>query len=315
MPLDTELSALLRDLEARGIRSPALMTPDEARAQRRLAALLMMKNARPEAVGAIRNAVIPDHGTRLRIYSPFSGEPPFPLIVYFHGGGWVVGDLDTHDAQTRMLCNRTGSTVIAVDYRLAPEAPFPAAIDDAYTATCWAVQHAEDLGVDPERVAVAGDSSGGNLAASVALFARDKGGPPLIAQGLIYPALDPAMRYSSIRDYAEGYDLSADDLRWFYSQYLPEPVMYDDPRAAPLASASFARLPRTVIAVAEFDPLRDEDVTFAECLRAAGVCVVLRYYEGLTHNFFSMALAVRRARYAVDDFCAQLRSMLSCASA
>lgn len=312
MPLDPELSALLRDLEARGIKSPALITPAEARAQRRLAALLMTRGAQPEAVGAVRDEVIPEQGLRLRIYSPSSGSPPFPLIVYFHGGGWVVGDLDTHDAQTRMLCNRTGSLVIAVDYRLAPEAPFPAAIDDAYTATCWAVEHAVGLGGDPGKVAVAGDSSGGNLAASVALLARDKGSPSLIAQGLIYPALDPTMRCSSISAYAEGYDLSADDLRWFYRQYLPNPAMYDDPRAAPFASASLARLPHAVIAVAEFDPLRDESITFAECLRSAGVCVVLRYYEGLTHNFFSMALAAQRARDAVDDFCARLRSMLSC---
>ena len=309
MPLDLELSALMRDLEARGVKPLTLMTPAEARAQRRLAAVLMTKGAQPEAVGAVRDEVIPEQGLRLRIYSPSSGSPPFPLIVYFHGGGWVVGDLDTHDAQTRMLCNRTCSLVIAVDYRLAPEAPFPAAVHDAYAATCWAVEHAAALGADPGRVAVAGDSSGGNLAASVALLARDKGGPSLIAQGLIYPALDPTMRSSSMSAYAEGYDLSVDDLSWFYRQYLPDPAMYDDPRATPFASASFAGLPRTVIAVAEFDPLHDEDVTFAKCLQSAGVRVALRYYEGLPHNFFSMALAIQRAREAVDDFCAQLRSM------
>jgi acetyl esterase len=312
MPLDRQIQALLHALEAEGIQAPSSITPTEARAQRRLSARLMRRGWPPEPVAAVRDLRVPGPvgPIALRAYFPTS-RGRSPIVIYFHGGGWVTGDIDTHDAQARVLCNRTGSIVLSVDYRLAPEAPFPAAVADAYAATCWAAENAaRDLGGDSETLSVAGESSGGNLAAAVALQARDQAGPAIRAQALVYPALDPTMAYPSIAEYADGYDISADDLRWFYRNYLPDPTTYSHPLASPLAATSLAELPPTAIAVAEFDPLRDEGVAFASRLAEAGVEVVLRDYPSLVHGFFAMDAAAEAAAAAVNSFWSTFRQLL-----
>ncbi|WP_454198715.1 alpha/beta hydrolase [Nocardia sp. Marseille-Q1738] len=224
---------------------------------------------------------------RIRIYRPAGAVTPAPVVVFCHGGGFVLCSLDSHDQFCRVMANGTDAIVVSVDYRQAPEHRFPAAAEDAYAALRWVADHAESLGGDPGCLVVAGDSAGGNLAAVMALMARDRGGPRIARQLLLYPMLDPACATESYRENAEGYFTTAAHLRWYWSQYLDS---HDgtDPYVNPLC-ADLSGLPPAHIVTAEFDPLRDEGERYGQRLRQAGVAVDIRRYDGMFHGFMSMA--------------------------
>lgn len=222
----------------------------------------------------------------VRIYRP-SEERALPVIVYLHGGGFVLGSLDSHDRLCRTLAAGVGAAVVAVDYRLAPEHPFPAAVDDAWSATRWVLDRGADLGFDVARVAVAGDSAGGNLAAVVAQLAHDAG-LPLRSQVLIYPVIDRRLDRPSMLDNAEGYVLERADMDWFWQQYDPEGVAPSDPRAVPLARADLSGLPPALVITAEHDPLRDEGEEYAARLEDAGVVTKVLRFDGMFHGFVQM---------------------------
>lgn len=244
----------------------------------------------------------------VRIYTPpGTGKAPRPAIVYFHGGGFVLCNLDTHDSTCRELAIGTGSVVVSVDYRLAPEAKFPAAPEDCYAATQWTADQAERLGIDPSRLAVAGDSAGGNLAAVVSLMARDRGHPAICHQLLIYPVTDYAFETGSYRDNAQGYFLTTHMMRWFWHHYLPSEADGANPLASPLRAKDLAGLPPATVLTAEFDPLRDEGRAYAERLEQAGVVTHYTNYPGVFHGFFGMTAQLPRARTAVDEACQALR--------
>jgi acetyl esterase len=240
---------------------------------------------------------------------PGSESPP--LLVYYHGGGWVIGDLDTHDDPCRFLAARAGVAVLAIDYRLAPEHPFPAAVEDAEAGYRWARDNAEQLGVDPARIAVGGDSAGANLAAAVCLMARDKDLPPPAIQLLIYPVTDCAGEAPSRRTFAEGFLLTSGDMDWFERRYLPPGVNREDPRVSVLRAADLGNLPPAYVATAGFDPLRDEGEAFAERLREAGNRVVLRRHPGLVHSYANLTAICPTARAAMLEAAGALRMGLA----
>lgn len=242
----------------------------------------------------------------LRIYTP-AGAGEKPGLLFFHGGGFVVCDLDSHDATCRELSNGSDCVVVSVDYRLAPEAKFPAAPEDCYAATKWVVDHASELGIDAQRIAVAGDSAGGNLAAVVAMMCRDRNGPALSHQLLIYPVTDNRFDTISYKENGVGYFLSADMMRWFWHHYLESEIDGDNPLASPLRATDLSRLPSTTLLTAEYDPLRDEGCAYAKRLQEAGVQTTYTNYPGVFHGFFGMTAQIPRARQAVDEACAELR--------
>ena len=215
-----------------------------------------------------------------------------PALIYFHGGGWVIGDLDSHDQACRALANATRCIVVAVDYRLAPEHKFPAAVEDAIAATRWIADHAQGLGIDAGRLAVGGDSAGGNLAAVVSLHARDNGGPPLVLQVLIYPGTDMGMDWPSHRRHADQLPLRQATMQWFVGHYLRDAKDRADWRASPLRAASFANLPPALVVTAAFDPLSDEGEAYAKALENAKVPVKLERFAGQIHGFLSMGRIV-----------------------
>ena len=238
----------------------------------------------------------PDGGDLpIRSYRPYgAGERP-PVVVYLHGGGWTIGDLQTHDEPCRALAAGTGAVVVSVDYRLAPEHPFPAAVDDAYAAACFVAGSAEDLGVDADRLVVAGDSAGGNLAAAVSLLARDRSGPTIALQVLIYPAVDfdfDSGRWPSLEENATGYFLHLETMRWFADCYGGTGLLAGDPSAAPIRATDHAGLPPAYVSVAGFDPLRDEGLGYAEALAGAGVPVTLCRHDAQVHGYWHFAPSV-----------------------
>lgn len=299
MPLDKDMSEILAVLSPEGAPDLSETGVDEAR---RAMGATSGLTADPEPVGSVENRTIPGPGGTLpvRIYRPEDIAGPLPILLFFHGGGWVLCSLDTHDGTARRLCNQAGALVISVDYRLAPEHRFPAAAEDCLAATCWASANAETLGGDPHRVAVSGDSAGGNLAAAVALMARDRGGPELVHQLLIYPALDARCDAPSMEANAEGYFLTAAAMRWFWGHYLGDDVTRGaDPYASPLRADSLADLPPATILTAEFDPLRDEGEAYGKRLAQAAVDCETRRFEGVIHGFFGMQDLLPKAREAV----------------
>ena len=247
----------------------------------------------------------------LRVYHPL-GTGPHPVLMFFHGSGFVLLDLDTHDDLCRRLCAIVGCVVVSVDYRLAPEHPFPAAPDDCLAATRWVALHAAELGVDPMRLAVAGDSAGGCLAAVTAIRLRDEGGPAVCAQLLLYPVTDdPAVGYASYRDFGSGYGLTEAGMQWFWSQYLTAPDLASHPHAAPMRVASAVNLAPAYIATAEYDVLRDEGEAFAKLLRDARVPVVLQRCAGMNHGFLKYTGSIPEADHFLADACQWLRTALS----
>jgi len=244
-----------------------------------------------------------------RLYRP-SEKYDLPLLVYFHGGGFVVGNLDTHDNLCRSLARQTEAVVVSVAYRLAPEHPFPAAPLDCYQATCWLVKHAAELGVDGSRLALAGDSAGGNMALAVSQLAAQHQKPKISYQCLFYPVTDARNDSPSYAEFAEGFFLTANMMDWFWQQYLPKAGQGDDPLASPLRAASLAQMPPTTLITAEFDPLRDQGEAFARRLREAGVSVRDQRCDGMIHGFISMAPVVERAAQVLSEAAADLRQAL-----
>src|SRR4051795_9380505 len=260
MPVDTQIQALLD--KGTGVPATHTLPVDVARAQYEARIALM---APPAEIGAVKERTIDGPGgpLRLRIYTPRTNTPqdtgPFPLLVFFHGSGFVLCSLDTHEGMCRNLCAGAGCIVVSVDYRLAPEHKFPAGLDDCLEATRWAASHAAEIGADPARIAIAGDSAGGNMAAVIALRLRDEGGPALCGQLLLYPVTDyhtPGTR--SYEQNAEGYGLTRDTMKWFWDNYLSSPSEAAHPRASPLRAPDLSGLPPTLVVTAEYDPLRDE---------------------------------------------------------
>ncbi len=308
MPLDPDMARILEGLAGSGTADLTSQTPQQARALfRQMSGLLP-----PEPLAEVRALVLegPAGPVPARLYIPDPGEEPAPCLVYFHGGGWVIGGLDTHDAACRRLAREAGVRVVSVDYRLAPEHPYPAAADDCTAALDAVAARAAELGVDPARLAVGGDSAGGNLAAVVARRARDRGGPPLRFQLLIYPVTDCDFDRPSYRENARGYLLEAPHMEWFWGHYVPDPRRRLEPDASPLRAADLAGLPPALVQTAEFDPLRDEGEAYAARLRQAGVPVAATRYDGLTHGFAAFAPVVARAREAAEEAAGALREAL-----
>jgi len=305
MALHPDVVQLLAFFEELGIPDPYTVTPDELRAS-----MAAMPVASPTQVADVEQRDIPgaDGPVAVRIYHP-EGDGPHPLLVLYHGGGWVVGGLDTHDETARQLCAGAAVVVVSVDYRLAPETPFPGGLEDCYQATCWAVAEAPSLGADPERLAVAGDSAGGNLAAAVCMLARERGGPAIQHQLLIYPVTDHNLDTPSYQANAEGYFLTRRMMQWFWEQYLADAQAGASPLASPLRGELQGLPPATVI-TAEYDPLRDEGMAYAEALQAAGVAVESRCFDGMIHGFVGLTDAISEARVAVDYACNRLRVAL-----
>ena len=304
MPLDPQAQVVLDQIEALGLPANHTVSPEEARANGK---------ARPRAPGPEvarvedRSIIVPDRHIPIRIYTP-AGSGAFPMLVWFHGGGWVVGDLDTADGTARHLAVGAGCVVVSVDYRLAPETKFPGAADDCYAATQWAAENAGSLGADPLRIAVGGDSAGGNLAAVVPLMARDKGGPPLVLQLLIYPVTDRDFETSSYRGNADGYLLSRDGMVWFWDHYMANESDAKNPYCAPLQAKELSGLPPALVITAEFDPLRDEGEAYAHRLLEAGVPTECTRYDGMIHGFFGMSGVMDKGKQAISQASAALKA-------
>jgi acetyl esterase len=300
MPLDPQAKLLIDLIEGSGGFD---LTPDSDPQQLRdLYAGLSAAAPEQIAVASVTNRTIPGPGGEIpvRVYRP-EGDAPKPAIVYYHGGGWVIGSLDTHDGGCRAFANAADAVVISVDYRLAPEHPFPAPVDDAVAALAWVHDHAGELGVDPTRVAVAGDSAGGNLAAVVAQVSRDEGGPPVCFQLLIYPVTDYVFDDASMNENAEGYFLTRDAMKWFYSHYLTDPAEGENPRVSPQRAPDLSGLAPAFVITAEFDPLRDQGVAYAAAMAAAGTQVDGQTYDGMFHGFLSMVEWIDAGKVAFDD--------------
>ena len=308
MPLDPAAKALM-DAMDQAFPQVETMTGAEARAHvKRMVASLATD---PEPVARVENRSVPgpDGPVPVRIYWPQTAPPaPLPALVYFHGGGWVICDLDTHDPTCRAITNNVGCVVVSVDYRLAPEHKFPAAAEDAYTATLWAAGNATDLGVDATRIAVGGDSAGGNLTAAVALMARDRHAPELVFQLMVYPLTDlVAMDTPSHRDNGEGYFLTTAAMEWYRRQYLTDLSEASHPYASPLHADDLSGLPPALVITAELDPLRDEGEAYASRLLASGVPAVASRYDGVFHGFFSLGTLLDAAKQANEEAYAALR--------
>ncbi len=250
-----------------------------------------------------------DGGLRIRVYRP-DAAGSLPILIYFHGGGWVVGDLESHDHVCRALARRAGAVVISVDYRLAPETPFPGPLDDGEAALRWTASHAAELGGDAARIAVGGDSAGANLAAGLALRIRDGGGPRIAQLLLLYPVTDRNFETVSYREFASGFGLSRANMQWFWDCYLPGVSGIPDPQAAPLRAASLKGLPPAFVLTAEFDVLRDEGEAFARRLHKEGVPVRGLRFLGMNHGFIRMAAIFPQADHALSVCADALRDGL-----
>jgi len=306
MPLDPQAQALLEQMAADNTPERDTLTPEEVRANMRAMAGLLGAG---EPVARVEDRAIPgpDGPIPARIYTP-TGTGPFPVLVYFHGGGWVIGDIETHDGLCRSLCNGASCIVVSVDYRLAPEHRFPAAPEDCYAATAWVAQQAATFHGDSSRLAVGGDSAGGNLAAVVSLMARDRGGPPLAFQLLIYPATDLRMESLSIEENGEGYYLTKRDMVWFRGHYLTSEQDMTNPLVSPLLAPDLHGLPSALIITAEFDPLRDEGEAYGQRLAEAGVPTTISRYHGMIHSFVRMAPILDQGKAAIGESCRALQA-------
>ncbi|MFC5973061.1 alpha/beta hydrolase [Halomarina salina] len=301
-----EVQAILDVMDQQETPSLSALTPENARAQ----FSEMNDLLEGESVMLTQDVEMagPDGPIPLRVYKPVD-EDDVPVLVYLHGGGFVVGDLDSHDPICSILANRTEALVVSVDYRLAPEHPFPAALEDAYAAVEWAEEYAADLGGDPDRLVVGGDSAGGNLTAGVTLLARDReDGPDVDRQLLLYPAVAPGDHddMPSFEENSEGYFLEADDMAWFTDCYVQDEIHARNEYLAPLLVRDLSGLPPASVVTAGFDPLRDEGIAYAERLDEAGVDVVHRNYDDMIHGFASMTGVVSTAEACLEDLAADV---------
>jgi acetyl esterase len=242
----------------------------------------------------------------VRVYTP-EGDGPFPILAWYHGGGWVIGNLESADGTARNLCVGGQCVVVSVDYRLAPETKFPGPAEDCWAATTWAVNNASSINGDPSRLAVGGDSAGGNLAAAMSLMAADRGGPDIALQVLVYPVTDVNFNTVSYGENAEGTSLTKTTMQWYRDHYLSGKEDAANPYAAPLQAKSLAGQPPALVITAEFDPLRDEGEAYAKRLQEAGVAATATRYDGMIHGFFGMGAVVDKGQQAVDEASAALR--------
>jgi acetyl esterase len=316
LTLDPEIQLSLAMLERRNL--PGLETLPVDVARQVVHAQAVMSGGPPLAIGSVRDLKIDGAAGDLgaRYYTPDEGGGPHPLLVYYHGGGFVICDLDTHDAFCRLLCKHAGVNVLSVDYRMAPEHPFPAPVEDARAALRWAYEHASELGADPERVAVGGDSAGGNLATVVCQLAARDGGPAPSFQLLIYPVTDFTASRPSRELFGEGFFLTQAEMDWFNQHYI-ESVNADptDPRVSPLMAEDLSGQPPAFVVTAGFDPLRDEGEEFVRALRAAGVPTAHRRFPGLVHAFINWTGISPVSRDAVVELAGATRAMLSTTAA
>ena len=304
MPLDPQVKALLDQMASLPRLEELSVADARVQVESRIAGDLPTL-----PVASVLNRSIPGPGgdLRLRIYTP-SGKGPFPLMVFFHGSGFVLCSLDTHDGVCRNLCNAAGCVVVSVDYRLAPEHKFPAGAVDCYEATKWADAHARELNADPGRLVIAGDSAGGNMVAVTAMMIRDKGGPALRGQLMIYPVTDYFdSGHPSFTENAEGYGLTAAGMRWFWGHYLNNETEAENPLASPLRAKTLGGLPAALIITAQYDVLRDEGERYGARLAEAGVPVKVSRYDGMHHGFFSMYGIVDKAKQALEESAAWLK--------
>ena len=309
MPLDPQAKALMNQIESAN--GPKLHTLEPAEARRLTGQMFRIPPERAEKVARVEDRKIPGPGGEIpiRVYTP-EGTGPFPVLVFFHGGGWVICGLDSHDGPCRALTNKAGCVTVSVDYRLAPENKFPAGVEDCFAATRWVAEHAKELNADANRLAVGGDSAGGNFSAVVAQLARDAGGPRIAFQLLIYPATEAELDTYSHKTFT-NYFLTRDDIVYFWNHYLRSAADRKDPRVAPALAKSFKGLPPALIITAEFDPLRDEGESYGEKLRAAGVPVTVTRYEGMIHGFVSMYDVLDKGKLALEESAQALRKALA----
>ena len=296
--LHPQIQRVLQVMAEANLKPIEAMTPAEARAQ--MEATAQSRKAEPLPVARVEERMVPGPagGIRLRLYWP-NAAAPAPVIVYYHGGGHVIGSLDTHDLIARNLCAGTEALVASVDYRMGPEHKFPAAVEDSFAALKWVHAHANELGADPDRIGVHGDSAGANLAAVVALMARDAGTPNLRLQSLVYPVADYGLTGDSYEKFAEGYGLlTRQAMVWFRNHYLRSPRDAEDWRASPIRVATLAGLAPAIVVTAECDVLHDDGERYAEALRRAGVPVEYKEYPGMIHAFFGMVPVVDDAMNA-----------------
>ena len=307
MPLDPNARGLLDQIAAAGAPPLNEMQPADAR----VAAGAFAELGGPgEAVAEIVDRTIPGPGGEIpvRIYTPAGGSAPRPCLLFFHGGGWVIGDISTTDSVCRVLANRSGAVVVSVDYRLSPEHKFPAPFDDCEAAVRWVAANGASIGVDGTRLAVGGDSAGGNLSAAIALKLRDTAGPTLAFQLLVYPVTDHSYDTESYRANGKDMLLTTDMMRWFWDHYLRSDADGADPYVSPLRAANLADLPPALVFTAEFDPLRDEGEAYARALEAAGVAVTHRRFDGQIHGFFQMLAVFPVATEAAEQAAAALKA-------
>jgi acetyl esterase len=324
MPLAPETKAIIDLMDANWPDLSSTPAPEVRQLVREATEAARVDGPPPPEVARVEDRTIPgpDGAIPVRIYWPAqptattASAGALPIVVYFHGGGWVICDLDSHDATCRTLANGSGAVVVSVDYRLAPEHRFPAAPEDAYAATVWAAAHAAELGADATRLAVAGDSAGGNLAAVVPLMAKDRGGPPLRFQLLIYPVTDVSPTrddYPSKSDNATGYFLTTEHMEWYRDKYLPDGADGSTPYLSPIHATDLAGLPPALVITAEYDPLRDEGEAYARALKEAGVAAEIERCTGMFHGFFGMSTILDGAKVANERAAAALLHALALA--
>jgi acetyl esterase len=306
MPLDPLAQTFLEQLAASG--APPLHELSVEQARQVIVELFGTQDA-PEPVGTVADRMIPGAAGEIpiRIYTPH-GQGPFPVLVYFHGGGWVIGNHEAYDPTCRALTNAAGCLVVSVEYRLAPEHKFPAAPQDCYAALQWVAAHAAELHGEAAHLAIGGDSAGGNLTAVVAQMARDRGGPPLVYQLLVYPVTDYRYDTGSYQENADGYLLTKDAMVWFWNHYLRSAADGNDPQASPLRAQNLCGLPSALVLTAEFDPLRDEGEAYARRLQEAGVPVTVKRYDGMIHGFFSLGKVFPQGQQAIQEAANGLRA-------
>jgi len=315
--LHPQAQAWLDFLKARGV--PPTHTLSVADARRLYRDRRSITQPAPPEVALVRalSAEGPHGAIPLRLYRPIGSDTgmQLPALVYYHGGGWTIGDLDTHDTLCRELANGADCAVVAVDYRLGPESRFPAAVDDCIAATRWVRAHAAELGIDPSLLAVGGDSAGGNLAAVVAIALRDAGGPPIAFQLLIYPATDMRRIAPSHVGNGQGYVLTSDTITYFHDHYIDDPAHDLDWRASPLLHADLSRLPPAFVLTAGFDPLRDEGLAYADALAAAGNATTCVCFDRQIHGFILMGKVLDEAHAAVTLCAGELRRAFAASGA
>ena len=309
MTLDPQVRKVLDRLEALGNPELDELTPVEARELADAGFPPLAGPGAQDVTTTDRTFPGPAGAIPIRVYTPTGGERPRPVVVFFHGGGWVIGNIGTHDATCRDLTSAAGVVLLSVDYRLAPEHRFPAAVEDCFAALEWVHAHADEVGGTPDLVAVAGDSAGGNLAAVTAMLARDRHGPPLRFQLLVYPGVGVTEDQDSVRDNGEGYLLTQRDMEWFTKHYLGPEGDITDPRFDPIYADLTGVAPAHVI-TCEYDPLRDGGAAYAARLRACGVPVTERCYDGQIHGAFGMQAVVAASRDIIEDAGAVLRAAL-----